>query len=50
METEIIASRNVVELLLNEAFGTGICGPKPAKEANTTLTENPTDFVLGWDC
>ena len=51
METETIASRNVVDLLLNEAFGTGICGPKlSTQEANETLAEYPADFVLGWDC
>jgi prenylcysteine oxidase / farnesylcysteine lyase len=51
METETIASRNVVDLLLNEAFGTGICGPKVSSQgADETLTGDPTDFVLGWDC
>lgn len=48
METETIASRNVVDLLLNETFGTGICGP--VQEANKTLPEDPNNFVLGWDC
>jgi prenylcysteine oxidase/farnesylcysteine lyase len=51
METETIASRNVVDLLLNEAFGTGICGSKiSGQDANETLTGYPADFVLGWDC
>jgi prenylcysteine oxidase/farnesylcysteine lyase len=51
METETIASRNVVDLLLNEAFDIGICGLKiSSREANETLTEDPADFVLGWDC
>jgi prenylcysteine oxidase/farnesylcysteine lyase len=51
METETIASRNVVDLLLNEAFATGICGPKlSSQDANETLTKDPADFVLGWDC
>jgi prenylcysteine oxidase/farnesylcysteine lyase len=45
METETIASRNVVNLLLTEAFGTGIC---PSNSGN--VTEVPADFVLGWDC
>jgi len=47
METETIASRNVVDLLLNEAFGTGIC---PSKELEGNASEVPADFVLGWDC
>jgi len=51
METETIASRNVVDLLLNEAFGIGICGLKiSSHEANETLAGDPADFVLGWDC
>jgi len=51
METETIASRNIVELLLHEAFDTGICGPKISKtKENGTLVEIPADFVLGWDC
>jgi len=51
METETIASRNVVDLLLRETFGTGLCGHKTSSlEANDTLTGDPADFVLGWDC
>jgi hypothetical protein len=28
METETISARNVVDLLLDEKFGSGICGPR----------------------
>lgn len=55
METETIASRNVVDLLLHEEFGSGICGPlisgtdTSARENATRLSES-SDFVLGWDC
>lgn len=52
METETISSRNVVDLMLDEAFGTGICGP--AKSAEEDLgrlnTGEPEGFVYGWDC
>jgi prenylcysteine oxidase/farnesylcysteine lyase len=58
METETIASRNVVDLLLNEEFGSGICGSRISasekkhsflREAifNSKMEEN---FVVGWDC
>lgn len=55
METETIASRNVVDLLLNEEFGTGICGSL-ISDSETHIDEyatqvaESTDFVLGWDC
>ena len=49
METQTLASRNVVDLLLNDEFGTGICGPRlPDVEAKKG--EKLEDFVLGWDC
>ena len=44
METEIIASRNVVDLLLQEKFNSSIC-PLDEKEK-----EAPEGFVYGWDC
>jgi prenylcysteine oxidase/farnesylcysteine lyase len=44
METETISARNVVDLLLKEEFGTGICGPF------ADGSEDEKDFVLGWDC
>ncbi|KAG1825546.1 Prenylcysteine lyase-domain-containing protein [Suillus subaureus] len=50
METETLASRNVVDLLLHEEFGTGICGALLSGTENATQTAAPADFVLGWDC
>lgn len=50
METETIASRNVVDLLLHEEFGSGICGALLSGTENATQTTTPVDFVLGWDC
>jgi prenylcysteine oxidase/farnesylcysteine lyase len=45
METETVSSRNVVDLLLNEEFGSGICGQGLANERR-----KDGGFVLGWDC
>ncbi|KAG2129757.1 FAD/NAD(P)-binding domain-containing protein [Suillus clintonianus] len=50
METETIASRNIVDLLLHEEFGTGICGSLLSETENATQIAAPADFVLGWDC
>ncbi|GLB36511.1 putative prenylcysteine lyase [Lyophyllum shimeji] len=47
METETVASRNVVDLLLNEEFGTGLC---PTTSAENRTTSNDKEFVIGWDC
>lgn len=50
METETLASRNVVDLLLNEEFGgSSICGPR-ISGSNKDADINDSDFVLGWDC
>lgn len=46
METEIIASRNVVDLLLQEKFNSSICPLDEEKEKK----EAPEGFVYGWDC
>ncbi|KAJ7356980.1 Prenylcysteine lyase-domain-containing protein [Mycena albidolilacea] len=47
METETLASRNVVDILLKETFGgSGICGPE-GTPLNDTAKE---DYVFGWDC
>ncbi|KAJ7785934.1 Prenylcysteine lyase-domain-containing protein [Mycena metata] len=46
METETLASRNIVDLLLNEKFNSGICGPQGTPR-NDTKKE---DYVYGWDC
>lgn len=55
METETIASRNVVDLLLHEEFGSGICGAlisgtETGVLENTTSVSDSSGFVLGWDC
>ncbi|KAG8220136.1 Prenylcysteine lyase-domain-containing protein [Butyriboletus roseoflavus] len=53
METETIASRNVVDLLLHEEFGSGICGSLisgAGVRENATRASESSDFVLGWDC
>jgi prenylcysteine oxidase/farnesylcysteine lyase len=50
METETIASRNVVDLLLHEEFGTGICGALLSGSENATRTTVSNVFVLVWDC
>ncbi len=58
METETIASRNVVDLMLNEEFSSSICGPRisASSERQLSLSEYyfpsryPDNFVLGWDC
>ncbi|KAF8704712.1 Prenylcysteine lyase, partial [Rhizoctonia solani] len=44
METEIISSRNVVDILSKELLGSGLCGPTGAKGPITQT------YVLGWDC
>ena len=54
METETIASRNVVDLLLHEEFGSGLCGSQisgpETDQGNGTHSTTSEDFVLGWDC
>jgi len=47
METETVASRNVVDLLLHEEFQSGICGPR-ALAAN--ISGGASDWIYGWDC
>ncbi|KAF8167814.1 Prenylcysteine lyase-domain-containing protein [Crassisporium funariophilum] len=63
METETIASRNVVDLLLHDEFDSGLCGARTIdvesdiqlsqqqvfQNTNTNTSKNP-DFILGWDC
>ncbi|CAE7134529.1 unnamed protein product [Rhizoctonia solani] len=44
METETISSRNVVDLLSTELWGSGLCGPKGVKGPVTD------SYVIGWDC
>ena len=50
METETIASRNVVDLLLREEFGSSICGSETGVHENATRVLESNGFVLGWDC
>jgi prenylcysteine oxidase / farnesylcysteine lyase len=55
METETISARNVVDLLLAEKFGAGICSPPSGFDVeNTTETDatprHAKEFVYGWDC
>ncbi|CAE6414165.1 unnamed protein product [Rhizoctonia solani] len=47
METETIASLNVVDLLLHDRYGRGVCGYRPDDYPNEV---KPADFVYGWDC
>ncbi|KAJ6604259.1 Prenylcysteine lyase-domain-containing protein [Mycena vulgaris] len=44
METETLASRNIVDMLLKEIFESGICGP------HAPSNETTADYVYGWDC
>ncbi|PPQ63712.1 hypothetical protein CVT24_004292 [Panaeolus cyanescens] len=63
METETIAARNAVDLLLNDEFDSSICGRhiSPPVEVQSDGSQQPfvapqpssstlEDFVLGWDC
>ncbi|KII86384.1 hypothetical protein PLICRDRAFT_164925 [Plicaturopsis crispa FD-325 SS-3] len=52
METETISSRNIVDLLLHEHFGLGICGPRVSisEELSGVQQAEDENFVLGWDC
>ena len=59
METQTLSSRNVVDLLLQDEFNSGICRESmpPSSEEDlqkVLLTSNfskPTeDFVYGFDC
>lgn len=50
METETVAARNVVELILQEQFGLpGVCPftPKAGEAYEGVALDN---FVYGWDC
>lgn len=58
METETVSARNVVDLLLHDEFGKGICPPSHADEVEdggvtggeTVTREENDDFVYGFDC
>ena len=49
METETIAARNVVELLLKEQYDAGLCKPS-LNEQGEPVHEKKEDYVYGWDC
>ncbi|KAI0307538.1 FAD/NAD-P-binding domain-containing protein [Multifurca ochricompacta] len=44
METETLASRNVVDWLLRDKFNSSICSDE------TGYIEKASDFIYGWDC
>lgn len=50
METETVAARNVVDLLLREHFGAGLCKPQVNDAGETIREEKGDGFVYGWDC
>ncbi|KZV76911.1 FAD/NAD(P)-binding domain-containing protein [Peniophora sp. CONT] len=51
METETIAARNVVELMLQEQFGlAGLCPFMPKGDEGFQTETDASDFVYGWDC
>ena len=61
METETVAARNVVELLMKEQFDAGLCKTDTtpiADDETGEQTGEQTDerrsqekeFVYGWDC
>ncbi|KAI0005435.1 FAD/NAD-P-binding domain-containing protein [Russula compacta] len=48
METETVASRNVIDLLLREKFERGICPTE--KTGEVVGADAGSGFVYGWDC
>ena len=48
METETVAARNVVDMLLRDEFNASIC--RPEAEGLNATTDLRKDFVYGWDC
>lgn len=50
METETIASRNVVELLLQDVFKSSICPAQSPAEDDGVVPRLKEDFVQGFDC
>ncbi|KAI1792233.1 FAD/NAD(P)-binding domain-containing protein [Ganoderma leucocontextum] len=50
METETIAARNVVELLMKEQFDAGLCKTFVAEAGEPVAERRNEDFVYGWDC
>ncbi|KZT70702.1 FAD/NAD(P)-binding domain-containing protein [Daedalea quercina L-15889] len=50
METETIASRNVVDLLLHDEFNAGICPAAAHVDEDAAAQKQNEKFVLGWEC
>jgi prenylcysteine oxidase/farnesylcysteine lyase len=54
METETVALRNVIDLLLNEEFQTSLCGARISGSEENATAQVPLreeqDFIYGWDC
>ena len=57
METETVAARNVVELLMKEQFDAGLCKTDTTPLADDKTSEQidegrpqEKEFVYGWDC
>lgn len=52
METETLASRNVVDWLLKEEYDAAICPPKTSDEEGGAPAQEKAKgpFVYGWDC
>ena len=52
METETLASRNVVEMLMRDVFDAGLCPTRVAEDGESEVTEkgDADAFVYGWDC
>ncbi|KAK2461697.1 hypothetical protein APHAL10511_006160 [Amanita phalloides] len=54
METETIASRNVIDLLLNEEFQTSLCDARISGSADNSSSQfafgHDQRFIYGWDC
>jgi prenylcysteine oxidase / farnesylcysteine lyase len=49
METETLASRNVVDLLMREKFNSSICPLDEEKREGEGASVH-AEFVYGWDC
>ena len=50
METETVASRNAIDLLLWEKFKRGICPREEKTGEEVAGADVGSGFVYGWDC
>ncbi|KAJ7225895.1 Prenylcysteine lyase-domain-containing protein, partial [Mycena pura] len=53
METETLSSRNIVDILLEESFQSGICGGPAVADASAAViiaAKDSEHYVYGWDC